>query len=363
MVQGNIKYVYPGGNTAQGFYSFYRSGLQGMEHIFILKGGPGTGKSTLMRKIGLAMMDRGFNVEFWQCSSDNDSLDGVLIPALKAAVVDGTAPHIVDPKYPGVVDQIINLGDCWNEEVLQANGNEIKDLADRISSCFSTAYQYLKAAKAVHDDWEAINNAALDVKKANQLAEELVEEIFQSNKPLVRHLFAGAITPKGMLNFIDNITGDCRSRYIIKGLPGTGKSTLTKKVMQAAMNRGYQMDVYHCSFDPDSIDMLVIPALSLAVIDGTPPHEIDPQRPGDKIIDMLDCLDLEEVNKKADKMADMETEFQHLTGEAVKNLAQAKKLHDELEGFYIKAMDFEAINKKRTKIFNKILLLAAEKEK
>ena len=123
------------------------------------------------------------------------------------------------------------------------------------------------------------------------------------------------------------------------------------------------MDVYHCSFDPDSIDMLVIPALSLAVIDGTPPHEIVPERPGDKIIDMLDCLDLEEVNKKADKLADMETEFQHLTGEAVKNLAQAKKLHDELEGFYFKAMDFEAINKQRTKIFNKILLLAADHKK
>ncbi|NMA14977.1 MAG: hypothetical protein GX930_07065, partial [Clostridia bacterium] len=270
MAQGNIKYVYPGGNTAQGFYSFYRSGLQGMEHVFILKGGPGTGKSTLMRKIGLAMLDRGFDVEFWQCSSDNDSLDGVLIPALKAAVIDGTAPHIVDPRYPGVVDQIVNLGDCWKEEVLQAQGEEIKDLADRISNCFSTAYTYLKAAKGVHDDWEAINSAALDTKMADRVAEELVEEIFQDNKPVVRHLFASAITPKGMMNYIDNITGDCQARYIIKGRPGTGKSTLTKKVMQAAIDRGLNIDVYHCSLDPDSIDMLVIPILGVAVIDGTP---------------------------------------------------------------------------------------------
>ena len=90
---GSIKRIFPGGNTAQGFYSFYESVLQGMDRIFIIKGGPGTGKSSLMRRIGLAMADRGYNVEFLCCSSDNDSLDGIIISELKLAMVDGTAPH------------------------------------------------------------------------------------------------------------------------------------------------------------------------------------------------------------------------------------------------------------------------------
>ena len=93
MRQGKATYVFPGSNTSAGFLSFYREGLKAIDNVFILKGGPGCGKSTLMRKIGLNMLERGYDVEFWQCSSDNDSLDGVVIPDISAAIIDGTPPH------------------------------------------------------------------------------------------------------------------------------------------------------------------------------------------------------------------------------------------------------------------------------
>ncbi len=51
---------------------------------------------------------------------DPDSLDGVVLPRLKAALVDGTAPHVIEPKYPGVVEQYVNLGVCYDREGLQA---------------------------------------------------------------------------------------------------------------------------------------------------------------------------------------------------------------------------------------------------
>ncbi|MDD2568537.1 MAG: ATPase [Clostridia bacterium] len=95
MKKGKVSHVFPGSNTPQGFYSFYAEGLSPMEHVFVLKGGPGTGKSTLMRKIAHNMTERGYDVELWQCSSDNNSLDGVIIGNLGVAVVDGTAPQAV----------------------------------------------------------------------------------------------------------------------------------------------------------------------------------------------------------------------------------------------------------------------------
>lgn len=58
----------------------------------------------------------GYNLEYMHCSSDSESLDGIVIPAKKVALLDGTAPHVVDPKNPGAVDEIINLGDFWDEE-------------------------------------------------------------------------------------------------------------------------------------------------------------------------------------------------------------------------------------------------------
>jgi hypothetical protein len=78
-----------------------------------------------MNKVGKEMQERGFAVEYHHCSSDNQSLDGLVIPALGIAFMDGTAPHIVDPRHPGAVDEIIHLGSFWNEAGMRRNKDPI----------------------------------------------------------------------------------------------------------------------------------------------------------------------------------------------------------------------------------------------
>ena len=109
---------YLGANSPGGFYSLYDELLRPEEarSIYILKGGPGCGKSSLMRRVGAAMEEHGLDVEYIVCSGDPDSLDAVVIPALKTALVDGTAPHVVEPKYPGLVEEYVNLGACYDRE-------------------------------------------------------------------------------------------------------------------------------------------------------------------------------------------------------------------------------------------------------
>lgn len=89
---------FAGGNTALGFYNLFESNLQGLQRIFILKGGPGTGKSSLMKAIGSEWAERGYDIELIHCSSDKDSIDAVIIPALSVGIVDGTAPHVIEPR-------------------------------------------------------------------------------------------------------------------------------------------------------------------------------------------------------------------------------------------------------------------------
>ena len=98
MPKGKIRHMFPGGNTSKGFFSFYNYIISQEEakRIFILKGGPGVGKSTFMKKTANEMLERGYDVEFMHCSSDNNSLDGVVIPNIGVALIDGTAPHVVD---------------------------------------------------------------------------------------------------------------------------------------------------------------------------------------------------------------------------------------------------------------------------
>ncbi len=94
MAQPNVQF-YLGANSPAGFYSLYDQLIDPAraKNIYILKGGPGCGKSSLMRKVGKAAEERGMAVEYIQCSGDPDSLDAVVIPTLDAAIVDGTAPH------------------------------------------------------------------------------------------------------------------------------------------------------------------------------------------------------------------------------------------------------------------------------
>ncbi len=94
--RGAVKKVFPGGNTYRGFYSFYDHIIpEDAARIFVIKGGPGVGKSSFMKAIAKEMLEAGHDVEMHFCSSDNDSLDGVVLPDYGIALIDGTAPQRV----------------------------------------------------------------------------------------------------------------------------------------------------------------------------------------------------------------------------------------------------------------------------
>lgn len=119
-----------GANSGRGFQSLFDLFCTPDDHydLLVLKGGPGVGKSTMMRRIGAAMEERGEQVEYLYCSGDPKSLDGVHIPRIRTAIVDGTAPHGRETKgqfcgtsmvrYEDVTAQI--KGGCGEITVLAA---------------------------------------------------------------------------------------------------------------------------------------------------------------------------------------------------------------------------------------------------
>ena len=101
-----------GANSGEGFVSHFGDSYNCFDgwRAFIIKGGPGTGKSSFMKYIAVNAADRGYEAVLCPCSSDPDSLDGLIIKDLKTVIIDGTAPHTVEPVYPGACEEIINLG-------------------------------------------------------------------------------------------------------------------------------------------------------------------------------------------------------------------------------------------------------------
>ncbi|MBY0123378.1 PRK06851 family protein [Bacillus sp. S/N-304-OC-R1] len=362
---GKILNYFGGGNTARGFYSLFESNLQGLERIFILKGGPGTGKSSLMKAIGSEWAGKGYDLEYIHCSSDNNSIDGVIIPALKVGIVDGTAPHIIEPQTPGAIEEYVNLGEAWDSKALAEQKQEIIQINEQVSRSFQTAYSKLAEALKIHDSWENIYIENMDFAKADRLTTKLLEEFYGNmylNKSSnVKHRFLGAATPIGAVDFVQNLTEGLSKRYFIKGRAGTGKSTMLKKLAAEAEKRGFDIEIYHCGFDPHSLDMLILRELGLAIFDSTSPHEYFPDRAGDEIIDTYDIIVSPGTDEIfAQQIKEVSQQYKAKMKEAISYLAQAKAQREELEKIYINAMDFTIVDKLRNNIRSEILQIAEE---
>ncbi len=365
MGPGRVKRVFPGGNTGRGFYSFYHYIIRpDAKRIFVIKGGPGVGKSTFMKRLGEAMLERGYDVEFHHCSSDNSSLDGVVFPTISVALIDGTAPHVVDPRNPGAVDEIIHLGDFWNEAGMRKHRREIIRLNREVSQLFDRAYRLLRAASVVYAGLEEANCEAMNFGRANVMASELVEAVLGHRKASERpgygrHLFASAITPDGMVNYLDTILAPMEQKYVIEGGPGTGKSTLLRKVGNAATEAGLDVEFYHCALNPDKVEHVVIPEIGVALTKSIEPHTYR-SAPEDVVIDMDRCLDRGVVARNREVMREHEVVFWDLFNRAVRYISLAKRAHDEMETYYIPNMDFEAVDRLWQSTLRRILDYAEE---
>ncbi|SEF60043.1 hypothetical protein SAMN05660865_00589 [Caloramator fervidus] len=339
-------------NTSAGFVNYFDYVLKDAQRVYIIKGGPGTGKSTFMRLIGEELLKEGMSVDFIYCSSDKDSLDAIVVNDIKVVIVDGTAPHVIDPKYPGAVERILDFGEYWDVDYLRSRKDIIKFYIDEIENQYKVFFKHLKVAKSIHDKWEKEYLKGMDFNKANQITEQIINEVVKGciNKVAKEwHRFAGAMTPQGQVCFYDNLTCDIKNRYIIKGRPGTGKSTMVKKIAQAALSKGYDVEFYHCAFDPSSIDMIVIRELDFAILDGTAPHVFE-GGPNDKVIDMFTCIDTAIVHEEEDPIISLSKEYADEMLKAKKVYSNIKQLHDELEKYYINAMDFNNVNALRIRI-------------
>ena len=169
------------------------------------------------------------------------------------------------------------------------------------------------------------------------------------------HRFFGALTPDGSVNYIENLTEDISVRYFIKGRPGTGKSSIMKKLAARANDCGIDAEVYHCSFDPDSLDMVILPSLDICIFDSTAPHEIFPSRNGDIILDVYDAAVKPGTDEdNADTLYEISKEYDAPIERAKKMLAEIHSLHNELEGYYIKAVDFSMIDGITKRLINNI---------
>lgn len=357
--------MFPGGNTCLGFYSFYDYMVSAsVERKIVLKGGPGVGKSTFMKKLGQDFAQKGWDIEYHWCSSDNESLDGVVVGNQQFCILDGTAPHVVDPRFPGAVDEIINLGKYWKREIIRRNRSPIISISENISRCFNRAYLRLKEAGLAYEEWKSYYEEARDMEAINRNILALIRDfipgsVSPSGKP--RHLFAGAITPDGLITKAGSIINEDCNIYAVKGSPGSGINFLFDHALHILTLQNIYAEIFHNPFDPREIDIIILPEYNAALLDiSANIFNYSNDLPAIKYKRWLDFDQFSQksiIDPYAKQVFSARNRFDSGIKEAVAFISTAKRYHDDLEAYYVPAMDFESINQLRQDITEELLAI------
>lgn len=286
------KNYYVRANSSQGLINLLYSNVIGLKTGIILTGDYEFLKNDLLAAISQFLKDSDVPTECIHSCYEPDALEGLIIRESRIGVfsdqiMDDTTLRLFDnvmyvdmeetlsPNYPEIADK---LRDNWN-----------KSLKD-----YEMAYEIFARAIRIHDEWEKIYIDHMHFDQANQFADEFIDTLFSKDcaheAGIARHRFFGGASYKGSKDYVMDLTDSYETRHFIKGRPGSGKSTFMKRIQAKAEELQYEVEVYHCGFDPNSLDMILIRDLGFCIFDSTAPHEYFPVRKGDIVVDKYESL-------------------------------------------------------------------------
>ncbi len=336
-----------GANSPIGFVSFYDeiTSKSDTYRSFVIKGGPGTGKSSLMRRVDGEFSPEEDYPEAIHCSSDPDSLDAVILPNAKVTMADATPPHVIEPQYPGAYESVVNLCSCWDEDYLQAHRTEIIALCKQNSACHQQCVRFLSAAHSLLYDNYVLALNCVNTQKIAKTAAGIVSRECHRKKTgtaVEKKRLLSAITPKGNLCFTETIRTLCPRIYLIKDPYGAASNHLLTAIRSLLLEYDVTLYTCFCPLNPYSkIDHILIPELGLGFVTAgrsVPAESLpDPYR----VVSFTRFTDMEQLGKRKQRLHFNRRAAGEILDAAVRSLKRAKILHDAIEKWYTAAMDFK----------------------
>ncbi len=336
-----------GANTPQGFVGFADEIYDAEDgwQAYLIKSGPGTGKSSLMKRLYEVMTAMSIETEVICCSSDPSSLDGLVFPELKRCVLDATAPHVVEPRYWGAVEQIVPLSICMDETVLHARSAEIRRVTQENRELHRRCRKYIHAAGALLRENRRIGAAATDEEKVRRLARRIADQEFpEHGNGRITHRFLSAVTPEGLIVFYETLQALCPRIYSIEDDHGAASALLLSELARQAEKRGIEGIVCPCPLFPeDGPEHLLFPSIGVGLTTSNSFHKVD--FPVYRRIHATRFANTEQLRAKRQVVSFNRRAAGELLLQAQALAAEAKAVHDRMELFSAEAMNWELANK------------------
>lgn len=330
--------LFPGAMGPDGFISCFDHLLpeKDLRRMIILKGGPGVGKSTFMRRVHAALCTDAEPSTLYFCSGDPDSLDAVAIPHAGLLILDGTAPHVVDPKIPGARDSILNLGACLDEAAMRPRLAHIRACMEDHAACSRRARACLRAARALEQDNASVLASVIDGQKLSRMTRALIKTVLCADAQPdavtgIRPVITDAVTPKGELCLIAENPQPRVIRLVRHW--AMDLTDVLRALSFSVRSAGYAVEEHLNPLAPGALLHLGIPTLNTLVTTSD-------LLPSEQTFDFAACVPQSSLLRHECALEQGRAGVKLHLHRAVSALSQAKQLHDELETFYIPNMDF-----------------------
>ncbi len=339
---------FAGANTRNGFLSIFEECLREMNRIYLLKGSSGCGKSTLMKRIAKKAELLSLETDRIYCSADPESLDGVIIKNLGVAVIDATAPHVMDPKYPAVRETIVNLGEFWDEALLIPRKQEITELIDKKGLHYKKAYSALSVAGKIGDIRKELIQSALDrvalEKEAFRIADSVSDSSMRGN---CKTLFSTSFSADGRKTL--PTFGDVNTLIRICG---NSRQALINTLSQILKERYIAHTEALSPTDILNVESIYLHGESLLIsILDNPPCESAKR---EKKISTSRLFLPNALESLRLRLRLTEKLIHELESDACAELSEARATHAQLESVYIPAMDFRKLDRRTESLIERI---------
>lgn len=338
MKQPTVTSFFLGANSESGFYSLYDHFCTApSDTLHIIKSGPGTGKSTFMRRIGKAAEERGLDVEYILCSGDPDSLDGLYIPTLHTGWVDGTAPHVIEPRLFGASADYINLGHFCNTLLLGECRDLIETVTAQYKMHYNKAYTYLNAAGTVFRSHSHTLTFDAQQKLRRRAHAKITRELdkYNTNGKIVKR-FLRAISCQENYILAQTVNTLCNRLCVLESHFGL-EEIFFREILSEIENHGASCILCPSPLCPDLIDAVILPIEKLCFVSSNATPIFNGIIRTIHLDSYLPEIDRRECKKR-------ETLYSSLIDAALAELKKAKHLHDELEAYYKPALDTQSLN-------------------
>ena len=331
MLLNTARTLFPGAMGPDGFISCFDHLIDDsiLRRKLILKGGPGVGKSTFMRRVHAALCANGEPSTLYFCSGDPDSLDGVAVPHAGLLILDGTAPHTIDPAMPGIDGETLDLGRFLHKEVFKRRREELFVLAEENRAHYKNAFACLSAAGSLRR--AAVSEAARSA-DLTMIRTFLKEGFTLPKEGTPRTLFLTSPTPAGVADFRE--AQDAENTVYLPGVLG---AVFLNEAMKLVQNT--QTEIFLHPLTPEAPQCVRIGDTMLCAADDT-----------------RSTLNEFLLSPLSDFIPFAMQEAEALTAQAVEELRLCKRTHDAIETIYRPFVDYDHVERETNRLLETLKL-------